>query len=80
MVRAGVFDAKRELMTSGTSTPSADFYGAVQAGVEAAMKATVRLREAQTGGARHENPVHDAPVSQDENPTALPVTEEGPKP
>jgi len=42
-IRCGVFDALRELITSGTSTPSADFYGAIRDGVAEAMKATVRL-------------------------------------
>jgi hypothetical protein len=29
MVRAGVHDARRELMTSGTANPSADFYAMI---------------------------------------------------
>jgi len=41
MVRAGVFDAMRELMSAGIANPSADFYSAVRDGVREAVRATV---------------------------------------
>jgi len=67
-VRAGVHDSMRELMSTGTSTPGAAFYGAVRDGVEAAMKAVAREREVTTGGTR-----------QEPEPSAS-VAEKGPEP
>jgi len=40
-IRAGVFDAMRELMRAGSSNPSADFYTAVKDVVREAVRATV---------------------------------------
>lgn len=45
MVRCGVFDAVREIMTSSTTNPSAAFYGAIRDGVEAATKALVTAKQ-----------------------------------
>jgi hypothetical protein len=41
MVRAGVHDAMRELMSTGTTNPTVDFFAAVRDGIETAMKAVV---------------------------------------
>jgi len=40
-IRAGVFDAMHELMTSGSGSPSDNFYRAIQDGVREAVRATV---------------------------------------
>jgi hypothetical protein len=40
-IRAGVFDAMHELMTSGSGSPGDNFYGAVRDGVREAVRATV---------------------------------------
>ena len=63
-IRAGTHDAMRELMSTGTTNPSADFFAAIQAGVEAAIKAVAREREATTG-IRHEAEPGD-PVAKGE--------------
>ena len=53
-VRAGTRDAVWELVSGGNPAPTADFFGAVQSGIEAATKALVREREATTGATRQE--------------------------
>jgi hypothetical protein len=68
VVRAGVFDAMRELMTSGTSTPHDDFYSAVRDGVREAVRATVTAQQLRV--------VPDSAASE---PNA-PAREEEPKP
>jgi regulator of protease activity HflC (stomatin/prohibitin superfamily) len=67
-VRCGVFDAMRELMSTGTTNPSADFYGAIRDGTREAMRAVVsagQLRSVISDSATERN---------------APAAEEGPKP
>jgi hypothetical protein len=40
-IRAGVFDAMHELMSTGSSSPGDNFYGAIKDGVREAVRATV---------------------------------------
>ena len=54
MVRAGVHDAMRELI-SGTANPTADFYGAVRDGGREAVRATVSGFARLQGGGRVKN-------------------------
>ena len=66
-IRAGVFDAMHQLMTSGTSTPHDDFYSAVRDGVREAARATMTASQLR--------PVPDSAAEP-----GAPAAEEDPKP
>ena len=64
-IRAGVFDAMHQLMTSGNGSPSDNFYGAIKDGVREALRATVtaaQLRSVISNSA----PEPNAPATEGE--------------
>ena len=67
MVRAGVHDAMRELMSAGSDSPSDNFYGAIKDGVREAVRAVVssaQLRSVISDSA----PEPNAPAAEGEVP------------